>query len=181
MVKKDIEIYNSIQNQIEPIKKRITPEKQSKLARKRKNEEDSNIHSYKRYKAKKYFESAFNIEIKKAEEHIPPKRNSERDDTLDVSEEEEEDDEDTEELIRELQEKRPKKFFRNSDDESETEQSEVDIIFVIPTTSGTAGFRGHNNSFSTLPSLYLPACQTKRGEGEGSIADKIVQRLQFSN
>jgi hypothetical protein len=48
------------------------------------------------------------------------KRKSERDDTSYVSEEKV--NEDREELINKLQEKRPKTLFRNTDDESETEQ-----------------------------------------------------------
>jgi hypothetical protein len=58
------------------------------------------------------------------------KRKSERDELFEVSDEEEY--EVTEELIRELQENRPKKFFRNIDDNSETEESEADVILVAP-------------------------------------------------
>jgi hypothetical protein len=69
-----------------------------------------NIHTYKRYKAKKYLKY-------------------ERDDIPEITEEEE--DEDTEEIIKVLQKNKPKKFFRNIYDESETEQSKADIILII--------------------------------------------------
>jgi hypothetical protein len=59
---------------------------------------------------------------------IPVKRKSERDDASDDSEE---DDENTEEIIKKLQKNTSKKFFRNIDDESEIEQLEADVIFVI--------------------------------------------------
>jgi hypothetical protein len=86
------------------------------MKRKEKNKEDeeeSNIRSYKLYKAKKDFEFAPINEIKKAEEQMLIKRNSERDDSSDVSEEEEEEhNENTEELIRKLQIKQPRDSFQ---------------------------------------------------------------------
>jgi hypothetical protein len=68
-VQKDIDIYKSRQDQIQAIGKRRTLRKGIKKEEKKKeNEEDSNIHSYKRCKAKKDFESSLNNKIKKAEE-----------------------------------------------------------------------------------------------------------------
>jgi hypothetical protein len=92
MFQKDIDIYKSRQNQIETIEKRKTlPKAIKRNERKKESEEDSNISSYKRYIAKKDFESALNNEIKKVEEQKPIKRKSERNDTPEVSEEEDED------------------------------------------------------------------------------------------
>jgi cysteinyl-tRNA synthetase len=101
-----------------------------KHEKRKENEEDSGMYSHKPYKVLKYFESALNNEIKKVEEQISIKRKSENDVTSDESEEEE--DEDIEELIRKLQESRPKKFFRNADDVSETEESDARVIRLIP-------------------------------------------------
>jgi hypothetical protein len=56
-----------------------------------------------------------------------------------------EDDNDTEKLIREHQLKRPRKFFRNTDDDNKTDELGEDVIFVIlPTSSRTA--RPHRHS-----------------------------------
>jgi hypothetical protein len=75
------------------------------------DEEDEDLHSCKQYKAKKDIESVLHNEVQKA-----IKRKSERD-------EEEDEDEHTEELIKEHQLKRLRRFIRNTDDDSETEES----------------------------------------------------------
>jgi hypothetical protein len=100
-----------------------------------------------------------------AKEQMSVKRKSETDDTPEVSEEEEEEEEeDIEEFFRELQENRPKKFFRNTDDDSETEQIEVDVIDVIPNhqskTSSTTLQQLHPNPISYTHSLPPPAYVT---------------------
>jgi hypothetical protein len=65
-VENNIDVYNVRQDQIEIILKRRTLRKAIKRSeRNKENEEDSNIHSYKRYKSKKDFESVLNNEIKK--------------------------------------------------------------------------------------------------------------------
>jgi hypothetical protein len=89
-------------------------------------EEDLDTHSCKQYKAKKDFESVLHNEVQKA-----IKRKSERDELSESSEEEKED-EDTEELIKEHKLKRPRRFIRNTDDDSETEESEPSIILIAP-------------------------------------------------
>jgi G:T/U-mismatch repair DNA glycosylase len=54
VVQKDIDIYKSKQGQIETIEKRRTLRKAIKrCGRKKENEEDSNIRSYKQYKSKR--------------------------------------------------------------------------------------------------------------------------------
>jgi hypothetical protein len=119
-IEKNIDIFNSGQNRIETMEKRRTLRKAIKKREKKKeNKDDSNIQSYKRYNVKKDFESALNNEIKKAKEQMLVKRRSERANIPKVSEEE--DDEDTKKLIKEVQKNRPKKFFRNTDDDNETE------------------------------------------------------------
>jgi hypothetical protein len=80
-----------------------------KCERNNEDEEDSNIHSYKRYKSKKDFESVLNNEVQKAKQERPTKRKSERDEPSYVTEDD--DDNDTEDLIREHQLKRSRRFF----------------------------------------------------------------------
>jgi hypothetical protein len=146
-IEKNIYIYKSREEQIETIEKRRTLRKAIKKCEKKKeNEEDSNIRSYKQCKAKKEFESVFSNKMKKAEEQIPVKRMSERDDNSNVSEEEEE--EDTEKIIREVQENRPKKHYRNTDEDSETEELEASVILVIPSPTVNIPHQQPNTSSS---------------------------------
>jgi hypothetical protein len=98
----NIDIYKSRQEQIEIIEKRKTLRKVIKKCQKKKeNEENSGICSYKWNNDKKDLESVLNNKIKNAEEQVPIKRKSQRDGNPDNSEEEE--DEDTEKINKELQ------------------------------------------------------------------------------
>jgi hypothetical protein len=134
MIEKDIDIYKSRQDQIDIIEKRRTLKKLlNKLERNKKyeedKEEDSDTHSYKRYKAKEDFNSVLNKEVKKTQQQKPIKRKSERDETFEFTDDE---DEDTEEVFRQIRECGPKKFYRNTDDDSEEEESEQSVVRITP-------------------------------------------------
>jgi hypothetical protein len=136
MIEKDIDVYRSRQDQIEIIEKRRTLKKAIKNIERKKEdeeeEEDPSIRSYKRYKAKEGFDSALNNELQKAKQQKPIKRKSERNECPEVGEEE---DEDTEEVFRQIRETGPKKFYRNTDDDSEVEESEASVILITPNSS----------------------------------------------
>jgi hypothetical protein len=89
-IQKNIDIYKSRQDKIETIEKRRTLKKAIRRSeRNKEDEEDSNSHSYKRYKTKKDFESVLNNKVQKAKQQRPIKRKFERDDTSDVTGDEE--------------------------------------------------------------------------------------------
>jgi hypothetical protein len=129
-IQKDTDLYKSRQYQIEIIEKRRTLKNLMKKTERNKEDdededEDEDLHSCKQYKTKKDFESVLHNEIQKA-----IKRKSERDEPSEDSEEEDENEgENTEELIKEHQLK-TRKFIRNTDDDSETEESEPRVILI---------------------------------------------------
>jgi hypothetical protein len=124
-IQKDIDIYKVRQDQIETIEKRRALKKAIRRSeRNKEDEEDLDDHSYKRYKSKKDFESILHNEVQKAKQETPIKRKSERD--------EYEDENDTEDVIQEYQLKRCRKFIRNTDDDSETDDSGDDVIPIFP-------------------------------------------------
>jgi hypothetical protein len=128
-VQKDIDIYKVRQNQIETIEKRKVLKKAIRRSEQNKEEkEDSDKGSYKPYKSKKDFESVFHNEVQKAKQETLIKRKSERDEPSDLTEDEEGDD--TEDAIQEYRLKRPRRLIRNTDDDSETDDSEPSVILI---------------------------------------------------
>jgi hypothetical protein len=93
------------------------------------DEDYEDTQSCKQYKVKRDFESVLHNEVQKA-----IKRKSERDDPSEASEEDE--GEDTEEIIKEHQLKN-RRFIRNTDDDSETEESEPSVILIAFSPSPT--------------------------------------------
>jgi hypothetical protein len=157
-----IDVYKSRLEEIVFIEKRRTLQKGIKKRLKKKESDDhSNIPTYKQYKTKKDLESVLINKSRK-----PINKKSERDDTPVVSEEE--DHKDTEEVIRELQENRLKNIFRNTDDDSETEESEARVILVIhppaaplPTSSRARHLRYYSNPVPhQIPHAAFPTCPT---------------------
>jgi hypothetical protein len=90
-LQKNIDVYKCGQEQINIIEKRRQSRKTFRKNKKRdqRTHHDSDIHSYKRYKVKKEFESALNDEIKKVEEESEVQKRFKRDDSDDTEDEEE--------------------------------------------------------------------------------------------
>jgi hypothetical protein len=92
-IQKEIDVYRSRQEQIEIIEKRTLLRKATRKHKKKHSQRiydaNSDIRSYKCYKAKKEFESAFNDEIKKVEEESEAPKKFKRDGSDDTEDEEE--------------------------------------------------------------------------------------------
>jgi hypothetical protein len=90
-IQKDINIYKCRQEQIDVIEKRRKLRKTVKKNKKRdkRSHHDSDIKSYKRFKAKKDFQYALTDEIKKVEEESEGQKKFKRDNSDDTEDEEE--------------------------------------------------------------------------------------------
>jgi hypothetical protein len=89
-IQKDINVYNCRQEQINVIEKRRRLWKAVRKNRKHeRSHHDTEIQSYKRFKAIKEFECVLNDEIKKVEEASEVQRKFNRDDSDDTEDEEE--------------------------------------------------------------------------------------------
>jgi hypothetical protein len=179
-IQKGIDIYKTRQDQIETIEKRRTLLKAIKRReRKKENEDSSNIHNYKRYKIKKDFESVLNNEVQKTKQQRSIKRKSERNDTSDITQNEE--DEDIEDLIREHQEKRPRKFFRNTDDDSETDESGEDVILVISQSAAQSLVFDATATPSPTLSLIPPPAHSRLRPPYGHSPMKLASSIERSS
>jgi hypothetical protein len=90
-LQKNIDVYMCRQKQIDIIEKRRHIQKINRKNKKhdQRSHHDSDIQSYKRFKAKKDFESALADEIKKVEEESEVQKRFKRDDSDDTEDEEE--------------------------------------------------------------------------------------------